>query len=164
MSEPIYHPTDYRKNLVLYWQQFNPVYQIPPGYHVHHIRPRCTYTDPDDPCINHPRNLIALHPDDHQTIHICRGDTNVKGLLSVKDRRCRKLTRQRMSLVRGGDGIHVGYRARYDHLSEQHRQLKDQQDEEKYGMWITNGDINKRHSLDKTLPAGYQIGRSNNPG
>jgi len=44
------------------------------GYHVHHIKPKSTFEDKNDPQIHHPRNLIALHPDDHISIHKCRGD------------------------------------------------------------------------------------------
>jgi len=79
----IYHPTNYRKNLITYWRQYHPDYQIPAGYHVHHIKPRCTFKDKNDPSINHPSNLIALHPDDHYSIHRCRGDKYVNGFLSV---------------------------------------------------------------------------------
>lgn len=65
---------NFRKNLELYWRQFYPDWEIPKGYHVHHIKPKCTFEDVNDPDIHHPRNLIALHPDDHVTIHKCRGD------------------------------------------------------------------------------------------
>ena len=65
----IYVQPKHRQNLINYWRQFYPKWKIPTGYHVHHIKPRCIGgTD-------HPRNLIALHPDDHKTIHKLRGDT-----------------------------------------------------------------------------------------
>ena len=35
-----YHPTDHRKNITEFWRQFFPDYEIPNGYHVHHIYPR----------------------------------------------------------------------------------------------------------------------------
>jgi len=58
----------HRQALRNHWRQYYPEYEIPKGYHVHHILPRaCGGTDD-------PRNLIALHPDDHVTIHRCRGD------------------------------------------------------------------------------------------
>ncbi len=85
MSTPIYSKTDHRKNITLYWQQYFPKYKIPKFYHVHHIKPKCTFEDKNDPMIHHPRNLIALHPDDHQSIHRCRGDIRLaNGILSVK--------------------------------------------------------------------------------
>lgn len=70
----IAYTTNHRRNLVLYWRQFNPQWCIPPGYHVHHIKPKCTFANKDDPRIHHPSNLIALHPDDHVSIHRNRGD------------------------------------------------------------------------------------------
>lgn len=63
-----------RRNLTLFWKQFYPQWEIPTGFHVHHIKPKCTFEDRDDLRIHHPSNLIALHPDDHLTIHRCRGD------------------------------------------------------------------------------------------
>ena len=73
MSKIIY-TKDYKYNIIKYWRQYYPVWDIPKGYHVHHIKPKCTFDDKDDPRIHHPRNLIVLHPDDHQTIHRLRGD------------------------------------------------------------------------------------------
>jgi hypothetical protein len=67
MSKPIY-TYNYRQNLINYWQQFYPNWDIPKGYHVHHIKPKSLGGT------NHPKNLIALHPDDHISIHRCRGD------------------------------------------------------------------------------------------
>lgn len=59
---------NYRRILTNYWKQFNPDYMIPKGFHVHHIIPRsCGGSDDAN-------NLIALHPDDHASIHINRGD------------------------------------------------------------------------------------------
>lgn len=66
-----------RSNLRLYWRQFYPNWEIPEGFHVHHIKPKCTFEDPSNPKIHHPSNLIALHKDDHWTIHRLRGDKNV---------------------------------------------------------------------------------------
>ena len=77
MSTPIYTKTNYRKNLTLYWQQYFPKWIMPKGYHVHHIKPKCTFEDKDDTAIHHPKNLIALHPDDHASIHKCRGDKDL---------------------------------------------------------------------------------------
>lgn len=58
----------YRKNYIDYWKQFNPLYEIPKGFHVHHIKPQsCGGSD-------YCPNLIALHPDDHLAIHKNRGD------------------------------------------------------------------------------------------
>ena len=76
MRTPIYHKYDHRKNLTLYWRQYFPNYQIPKGYHVHHIKPKsiCKQKGWKDERINHPSNLIALHPDDHHSVHKCRGD------------------------------------------------------------------------------------------
>lgn len=80
---------DYRRNLVLYWRQFYPNWIIPKGYHVHHIKPKSTYADKSDPRINHPRNLIALHPDDHVSIHKLRGDKFVtKSFVSIANAKC----------------------------------------------------------------------------
>lgn len=76
MSNIIYSSTNYRKNLELYWQQYYPNWSIPDGFHVHHIMPRKAaeklgWTEEQ---INHPKNLIALHYDDHVSIHKNRGD------------------------------------------------------------------------------------------
>ena len=79
------YSNNHRHNLTIYWRQFYPNWTIPKGYHVHHIKPKCTFADKNDPRIHHPRNLIALHPDDHQTIHRCRGDHQLaNGILSVR--------------------------------------------------------------------------------
>ena len=58
----------YQRILTKYWRQYYPNYQFPKGFVVHHIIPRCEGGTDD------PKNLIALHPDDHATIHRCRGD------------------------------------------------------------------------------------------
>ena len=58
----------YRRALVEYRRQYEPDWDIPVGFHVHHIKPKSLGgTD-------HPTNLIALHPDDHVAIHRHRGD------------------------------------------------------------------------------------------
>jgi len=62
------YSVDYRRNLIKYWNQFIPNWSIPKGYHVHHIKPKSCGGS------NHPKNLIALHKDDHISIHKCRGD------------------------------------------------------------------------------------------
>ena len=77
MSTPIY-TNDYKRNLILYWRQFYPQWTIPQGYHVHHIKPKSLFKDKNDSRIHHPKNLIALHVDDHVTIHKCRGDSTAK--------------------------------------------------------------------------------------
>ncbi len=81
------YTNNYRRNLELYWRQFYPNWTIPKGYHVHHIKPKGEFKDKNDPRIHHPRNLIALHPDDHITIHECRGDNFLGklGLLALKN-------------------------------------------------------------------------------
>ena len=85
MSTPIYSNTNYRRNLILYWRQYYPNWEIPSGYHVHHMKPKCTFENKDDPRIHHPSNLIALHPDDHQLIHLMRGDKRASGgFLSIQ--------------------------------------------------------------------------------
>ena len=66
---------NYRLNLIKYWQQYYPNWTIPKGYHVHHIKPKSCFGNNNDASMQHPRNLIALHPDDHASIHSCRGDT-----------------------------------------------------------------------------------------
>jgi hypothetical protein len=76
MSTIIYHPTNFRQNLIKYWRQFYPSWNIPKGYHVHHIVPKAIAKQQgwSDERINHPKNLIALHPDDHHSIHLNRRD------------------------------------------------------------------------------------------
>ena len=74
MTTAVQYNNNPRRNLRLYWRQFYSNWEIPNGYHVHHIKPKCTFVDPCDPRIHHPRNLIALHKDDHLSIHECRGD------------------------------------------------------------------------------------------
>jgi len=62
------------------WRRKLGLDEFPSFFQIHHIKPRCE-------CllagwslerINHPRNLIHLHPDDHKTIHLLRGDTRSK--------------------------------------------------------------------------------------
>lgn len=77
MSTTTIYTKKYRQNLINYWRQFYPNWSIPEGYHVHHIKPKCLFEDKNDFRIHHPRNLIALHPDDHISIHRCRGDAFV---------------------------------------------------------------------------------------
>jgi len=74
MTTPIYSKINYRKNITMYWQQYFPNWAIPKGFHVHHIKPKGTFEDKNAPFMHHPKNLIALHPDDHASIHISRGD------------------------------------------------------------------------------------------
>jgi len=62
------YTSNYRRNLIKYWRQYYPEWEIPNGFHVHHIKPRIEGGS------DHPKNLIALHPDDHLTIHKLRGD------------------------------------------------------------------------------------------
>lgn len=86
MSDNIYHENNYRLNLTTYWKQFFPEWEIPKGYHVHHIVPRSVGKQNgwSDYKINHPNNLIALHPEDHVSIHKCRGDKYLsKGFLKI---------------------------------------------------------------------------------
>lgn len=70
--------TIYRKKLTNYWRQLYPSWTVPKGYHIHHIKPRCLGGT------NDAKNLIALHPDDHESIHRCRGDKCVRGFLSIR--------------------------------------------------------------------------------
>jgi len=67
MSTNIYSD-NYRQNLINHMHQFDPSWSIPDGYHVHHIIPQCLGGTHD------PSNLIALHPDDHISVHKLRGD------------------------------------------------------------------------------------------
>ena len=77
MSTDIIYNKNYRKNLTLYWKQFYPNWSIPKGYDVHHIKPRCLW-DKEEIEQHHPKNLIALHPDDHYSIHNNRGEYEEK--------------------------------------------------------------------------------------
>lgn len=76
------YTNNYRHNLTCFWRQFYSRWTIPIGYHVHHIKPKCTFANKNDPGIHHPRNLIALHPDDHVSIHSCRGDVLTKNFIT----------------------------------------------------------------------------------
>jgi len=97
------YTNNYKKNLELYWQQFYPNWKVATGFHVHHIKPVCTFEDRNDPRIHHPRNLIALHIDDHISIHRCRGDNKVSEiLLSVKGRVMTDETKQKIGLANKG--------------------------------------------------------------
>lgn len=71
----------YRNILAKYWRQFNSLYEIPKGFHVHHIVPQSVAKNKGwtEKQINSPKNLIALHPDDHISIHLNRGDTYMNG-------------------------------------------------------------------------------------
>lgn len=71
-----YSKYNYKRNLIMYWRQFYPQYELPAGFVIHHIMPRSVAKQKgwDGYKINHPKNLIALHPDDHASIHKCRGD------------------------------------------------------------------------------------------
>jgi hypothetical protein len=73
----IIYTNNYRRNLELYWRQLYPNWKIPIGYHVHHIMPISLGGT------HHPSNLIALHIDDHVSIHKCRGDSVVNGLIRI---------------------------------------------------------------------------------
>ena len=85
-SETIYHPTNYRKNIITYWRQWYPNWNIPTSYHVHHITPRyvCKQQGIKIDEMNHPSNLITLHPDDHVSIHRHRGDHTAASLLESR--------------------------------------------------------------------------------
>lgn len=88
----------YRRNLINYWRQWYPEWDIPKGFHVHHIIPRfCGGTDD-------PRNLIALHPDDHIAIHKNRGDKwAINGtFLSTKGKIVSEETRRKRSIAMKG--------------------------------------------------------------
>lgn len=93
-----------RRNLTLYWKQFYPEWEIPAGFHVHHIKPKCTFESHDDPRIHHPKNLIALHPDDHISIHKCRGDKWIseRFILHVAGQKFSDETKRKMSQTKQG--------------------------------------------------------------
>ena len=79
MQTPNYTEHDHRYNITLFWRQFYPDYVIPDGYHVHHIYPKClciqdSWTNAQ---INHPHNLLVVHPVEHLAIHYARGDRYV---------------------------------------------------------------------------------------
>lgn len=119
------YTNNYRRNLELYWRQYFPDYTIPVGYHVHHIKPRCTF-DESDLCVHHPRNLIALHPDDHVSIHKCRGDKWVNGgaLLTVAGRKMTADTKLKISVAKKGifnSNGHLGLQ----HSEETKNKMKD---------------------------------------
>jgi len=96
MLTSIYTKTNYRKNLEIYWRQFYPEWSIPEGYHVHHIKPiSCGGS-------HHPSNLIALHPDDHQSIHRCRGDGVCVGYMGILGRKHSEVTKEKMSISKKG--------------------------------------------------------------
>jgi hypothetical protein len=82
---PAYSKCDYRNNLILYWQQYYPTWTIPLGFQVHHIVPKSVAKNKgwDDYKINHPKNLVALHSDDHISIHKNRGDKYVNGMVRL---------------------------------------------------------------------------------
>lgn len=107
------YTNNYRRNLALYWRQFYPEWTIPKGYHVHHIKPRCTFEDKNDPRIHHPSNLIALHPDDHVTIHLMRGDKAVAtGFMSVRGYTHSEETRRKISIGNTGKKATSAQRAK----------------------------------------------------
>ena len=110
----IEYTTNYRRNLTLYWKQFYPDYTIPAGYHVHHIKPNCTFSDKDDLRIHHPKNLVALHPDDHASMHKCRGDTQLSMpfLTSVTGRIVSAETKAKMSKAQKGKTMSAEARAK----------------------------------------------------
>lgn len=70
---------NHRQILIDYWRQYIPTWYIPKGYHVHHIVPLSAGGTDD------PRNLIALHPDDHVTIHEMRGDRCTRNHVFLKE-------------------------------------------------------------------------------
>ena len=104
MTTPIY-TNNYRSNLTKFWQQYYPNWTIPNGYHVHHIKPKSTFSDPNDPRIHHPKNLITLHPDDHASIHKCRGDKYLSNnfITSIVGRKDSIETRIKKSISTSGE-------------------------------------------------------------
>ena len=116
MKELRYSKYNYRRNLELYWQQFYPNWKIPKGYHVHHIKPRSLMRDDND--VHHPTNLIALHVDDHVTIHKCRGDKPIGNFICVagvrKGQPVSAETRLKMSMAKKG---RVMSKEQKEHLS-----------------------------------------------
>lgn len=89
---------------------------------MHHIKPKCTFKDKNDPAINHPRNLIALHPDDHVTIHKCRGDKFVNGatLTIIAGWAISQETRDKISKTQKG---RIGNRLGSKHSLESKKQM-----------------------------------------
>lgn len=83
MATELKYTLNYKQNLINFWRQFYPSWTVPEGFHVHHIKPKCTFEDSDDPRIHHPSNLIELHPDDHVSIHKCRGDKTTAAFIRV---------------------------------------------------------------------------------
>ena len=92
------HNKTHRQNLRNYWRQWFPEWDIPLGFHVHHIKPKALFKDPNDLAINHPSNLIALHPDDHYSIHKCRGDNYIKqgSILKLKNYKHSEKTKRKI--------------------------------------------------------------------
>ena len=101
MQSPIY-TNNYRRNLELFWRRYYTNWSIPSGYHVHHIKPKCTFEDKTDPRIHHPKNLIALHPDDHVSIHKCRGDAIVEKFIFVGGHKHTQETKDKISIAGTG--------------------------------------------------------------
>lgn len=99
-----YSKFNYRLNLIRYWQQYYPDWEIPKGFHVHHIRPKSLMRKDEN--VHHPRNLIALHLDDHITIHNLRGDKNIGNFIAVagvrKGQKVSKESRLKMSRAKKG--------------------------------------------------------------
>ena len=108
--------TIYRQNLINYWRQWYPEWDIPNGYHVHHIIPQSCGGS------NHPSNLIALHPDDHVAIHKHRGDNVSEKFVRVggkgmEGRSHTKETRAKMSKSKKGVPSHwKGKRQTKEHV------------------------------------------------
>jgi len=86
----------YRQNLINYWRQWYPEWEIPKGFHVHHIIPQSCGGS------NHPSNLIALHPDDHVAIHKNRGDRFAGNIISTIGRTLTEETKRKMSEAKKG--------------------------------------------------------------
>lgn len=150
------YTNNYKRNLIIYWQQFYPNWQIPNGYHVHHIKPKCTFTDPNDPRIHHPRNLIALHPDDHRSIHFCRGDQfNKSFMLHVLGRIVSEETKKKISAKNKGRILPARTdKARKNQSASQQGRILSEETKKKIGT--ANKGLTRSEAQKQRISAGHK--------
>lgn len=149
MTTSIY-TSNYRLNLTKYWQQYYSGWTIPDEFVVHHILPQ------SEGGSHHPRNLIALHKDDHQSIHKCRGDKySSKGFLNMRNYKHSEETKRKISISNKGrkmspDTIHKIKIARSNQIISHSEETKKKIKETNIDFWNSERSIEAKNKISET--------------